>query len=402
MTVCKWGVVWAGLWACTVVADPLPTAVDLGGPRQIKGQVTVAVDDYTVTVTFRPVRVFDPATNDEINRELGQEYALRVLAKHLSAAADVQFETSRTEVRETKSVGERFHVTVRWPRGGVKILADPVARKPTGRVISPAAFTNKFFTAKQDHLDTVAAVLSANKVTIRRASEKAASAPDADRRRVLVKGVAAAEDRGLAAFDALAVAVKNDQNLLDLTERPDVLAAITTARAEFLADLKSALEDPPAAKLSFRDVMIEKPFDKYLKEHPLVMDLAGAVLIEAEAGDWLLIGVGKTILKDGSADEILRAEKVCTLKARAAAIGERDGTHITYLKRVEDRVVIVKEASGEEKVTTVSDRLKVTKEKIEGVAKNLPVIGHWRSEDGKVFYLAVGGKIPRELIPKGR
>jgi len=106
------------------------------------------------------------------------------------------------------------------------------------------------------------------------------------------------------------------------------------------------------------DVTIEKPFASSLKQFPFVTELAGAVLVEPEPGQWLLLGVGKTLLKDHSAEELLRAERVCTLKARAAAIGERDGAAITYLKRVEDKLTVVRvvrDEGGKERVVTVSD-----------------------------------------------
>jgi hypothetical protein len=373
--------------------------VDLGGPRQIRGSVAAVADSYTVTVTFRPVRVFDPATNEEVNRDLGREYALRVLAKHLSAADEVRFEQSREEVREAKADGERFRVTVRWPRNGVRVAAGAADRDSKARAVSPAVFGGRFFTARQDHLDTLAAVSAGNTAAVNAARDAAAAAPEAERRRVLARGITKAEDRGVAAFDTLAAEVKKDANLLDLTERPELVAAIAAARARFEAELRAALEDPLPAKPSFRDVTIQAPFDRYLTANPLLMDLAGGILVEPGDGTFWLIGVAKTILTDGSPDDLLRAEKVCTLKARAAAIGERDGTRVSYLKRVEDRVIVVKDEAGE-KATTVSTRLKVTREAVEGVAKNLPVVGRWRSMDGTIFYLAVGGKLPPNFRSK--
>jgi hypothetical protein len=244
------------------------------------------------------------------------------------------------------------------------------------------------------------AVVARNQDWIRTTRADADATPPAGRRRVLAKGNAAVEERGLAAFRTLEQSVRTDANLLNLTERPEVLRAVRADRDAFVAALKSALTATGDARQAFREVAIEKPFDVYLKQHPFVMELAGAVLVEPESGQWLLIGVGKTLLKDDSVEELLRAEKVCTLKARAAAIGERDGSVITHFKRVEDRILVVTDDAGREKAVAVSERLKITQEKVEGIAKNLPVVGRWRSENGKQFYLAVGGKIPADLLPK--
>jgi hypothetical protein len=38
----------------------------------------------------------------------------------------------------------------------------------------------------------------------------------------------------------------------------------------------------------------------------------------------------------------------------------------------------------------------VTKTKVEGIAKDMPVIGRWRSKDGEVFYLAIGSIVGKD------
>jgi hypothetical protein len=426
-----------------VLAAP-PTAIELGGARKIRGEVTQTAEKYTVTVSFLPVRMFDASTNEEINRELGQEYAIRVLATHLAPdASELQFETAHDELVEAKLSGQRFTITVRWPKDKVRVLAassdkklldmnnktveeksKPGAEKPRSRVVSTKAFTSKFFTAKQDHLDTIAAITATNSSTIKKAFEGIAEVPEGERRRALARRVAEVEERGITAFDALAKEVKDDPNLLDLTERPEVQEAVLAARTQLIKDLKAVLgdtdntpvafhvrtgfeyfsvniDDPkPTDKLPFKEIKIEKPYDKFLTSNQLLMEVAGAILVDDGDGNLYLIGVGKTILKDGSADDLLRAEKVCKLKAHVAAIGERDGAQISFLKRVEDKIVIVKDSDGKEITTSVSERLKVTKEKIEGVTKGLAVIGRWRSEDGKAYYIAVGGKVPSDITKK--
>lgn len=40
-----------------------------------------------------------------------------------------------------------------------------------------------------------------------------------------------------------------------------------------------------------------------------------------------------------------------------------------------------------------SDRSGQTK--FEGIAKDLPVIGHWKSKDGDVFYLVIGSRLDK-------
>lgn len=376
-----------------LAADP-PVEVRLGGPRDIRGSVAVG-EDYSVTVTFLPVKVFDAATNEEVNRDLGREFVLRVLAQHLSKENDVRFETAREDIIEVKQDGDRYRVSIRWPKAGVRIVTMKEERTG-GRVVSPTAFTNKFFTAKQDYLDTIAALAARNTAAIQNAREKARTASDADRRRILARAITEAEDRGLAAFDKLAESVKTNASLLDLTERPEVMGAITAARKQLLGDLRQAIETPLAPiKLPFKDIQIEPPFDGYLTANPLAMELAGGIQVDTGNGRKILIGVAKTVLEDGSASDLLRVERVCTVKARAAAIGERDGTTVSYLKKVEDKIVLVKDDKGES-AKSASERLTVFREEVKGKVKNLGVVGRWRSEDGRTFYLAVGGPLAEE------
>ena len=369
--------------------------IDLGGPRAVKGSVADDGTHYVVAVSLRPVSAFDATTNDDITREIAAEYAVRLLARHLSKADEIRLPAGGGELVKAGTDAGRYRASFRWPKDRVRLDGTD---GDGGRVVKPATFAGKFFTAKRDHLDTLASVSKHASELVCAAVEAADKAPAEDRRRVLARAVAKAEDRGLAAFDALAAAVKDDKTLLDLTERPEVLDTVAKARRAFEAELRTALSDE-APKAAFKDVVIDEPFAAHLRKNPLLMDLAGAVVIDLGPDERLLIGVAKVLLKDSSADDLLRAEKVCTVKARAAVVGERDGVHLTYLKRVKDELVIVKTEEGE-KATSVSERLKISQEKIEGMAKGLPVVGRWRSESGKVYYLAVGGRFDGKGNPK--
>ncbi len=367
------------------------TIVELKGYRKVRGEITTSAGEYVVTVNFPPVRVFDTGTNDEINRNLGREYALRVLAKHLAGNKDLEFEVASEELRKAVFAGDSIRMTVAWPKTAVRL--SPQGGK-SFRKVSPAVFNDTFFTAKQDQLDTLVAVSTRNRELLREVRDAVTKARPEERRRTLARGIAIVEERGLAALDLLESAVKGDRNLLDTTERPEVITSLVAARKKFLGDLKVALDDVEQLKTpAFKDVQIDKPFETFLRANLLLMDLGGGAVVEDGPGEMYLIGVAKTLLKDGSPADVLRAERVSTLKARTAAVGERDGARITYLKRVEDRVVIVKDTEGE-KSNSVSERVKLISESIEGIAKDLPIVGRWNSSDGKALYIAVGGRLP--------
>jgi hypothetical protein len=45
---------------------------------------------------------------------------------------------------------------------------------------------------------------------------------------------------------------------------------------------------------------------------------------------------------------------------------------------------------GKESGKSVSELLQSTKTKVQGITKEMPVVGRWKSKEGDVFYLAIG------------
>lgn len=151
----------------------------------------------------------------------------------------------------------------------------------------------------------------------------------------------------------------------------------------------------PAAADRFSDVRIEKPFDRYLLAYPLLMESTGAKVIKLPKKRSVILAIASTVLKDHSPDERLRAEKVCKLKAFAAMVQERQGVQVFHAEESRDKTVVVN-VDGKEHGTSVSESLEVTKTKVEGIAKDLPVVGRWKSKEGDVFYLAIGGIVNKK------
>ena len=147
--------------------------------------------------------------------------------------------------------------------------------------------------------------------------------------------------------------------------------------------------DPSVAD-KFSDVRIEKPFDRYLLANQLLMESTGAKVIKLPSGKSLVLAVASTVLKDNSAQERLRAEKVCKVKAFAYVVQEQKGIQVFHTEESTDKTVIVN-VDGKEHGRNVSELLEITKTKVSGIAKDMPVIGRWKSKEGDVFYLAIGG-----------
>lgn len=149
--------------------------------------------------------------------------------------------------------------------------------------------------------------------------------------------------------------------------------------------------DPP----QFANVVIDKQFRPYLLSNPLLMEVTGAKLIRQKSGETILLSVASTVLKDDSPKDRLRAEKVCRTKALAGIVAEKKGVQVCHVETLNEKTEVVIDEKGETG-KSVSELLQVTKTKVEGITKDMPVIGRWRSKDGMVFYLAIGSRLDQK------
>jgi hypothetical protein len=148
----------------------------------------------------------------------------------------------------------------------------------------------------------------------------------------------------------------------------------------------------------FADVEIENQFQAYLLANPLLMEVAGAKVIRLGNGNRVVLAVASSTLKDKSAKDRLRAEKVCRVKALASVVAEKGGVQVCHVEQVKEKTVIVIE-DGKEKAKSVSELLSMTKTKVEGITRDMPVVGRWKSKDGEVFYLAIGVILDKDGEP---
>jgi hypothetical protein len=145
----------------------------------------------------------------------------------------------------------------------------------------------------------------------------------------------------------------------------------------------------PAPK--FKDIEIEKPFDAYLLAHPLLMDVAGAKIVKLADGKVLVVGVAYTPIRDNSPDDRKRMNTVCKNRALAAILAEKQDILVAHVEKVDKKDVVVVDKDGKSSVKRVSEYFEMTQSRLEGVARDFPVVGRWKSSDGKIYYLAIGG-----------
>ena len=144
-----------------------------------------------------------------------------------------------------------------------------------------------------------------------------------------------------------------------------------------------------AVKNKFTDVEMHARFKKILASNELLMEVAGAKVVRLPGNRTAVIGVASTEIKKESSSDRLRAEKVCRIKALANVIGEKHGVQVLHIEELKDETRVILDDKGE-KASSVSTLIQVTKTKIEGIAKDMPIVGRWSSANGEIFYLAIG------------
>jgi len=369
--------------ASTAVAEP--TRVEVGGPRAVRAEIDTADGQHIVIVWMRPVRVFDAPTNAEINREKARLYALQALAKHLGGA---ELTLSGASIDKAGPDGNEYRLTLRVPADKVRVAATTTENAAPAadevRVRAP-----KLFTAGAEHRQTIHALADAVRQSLRAAvAEK--------EREQFLESVAAIESAIKDSSKLLRREIEADRLLFDTddrsgTSRPELLAELTAVRSRILDELTAAVaaRKDDCADPKFTAVEIAEPFAAILGADPLLMEVTGAKVVHLADGGRCVIAVASTVVKDASAADRLRAERVCRDKAIAGFLAETRGVQVVHVEKLREEVTVRVE-KGREKVTTVAEVLSMTRAEVEGIAKDMPPVGTWKSADGKVFYLAIG------------
>jgi hypothetical protein len=130
------------------------------------------------------------------------------------------------------------------------------------------------------------------------------------------------------------------------------------------------------------DIQADPPFDKYLRANPILLEVSGFKVIRLKNGKKVILSVANTEIKDDSARERIRAEKVCLIKATVNNLKEMRGIHVTSEATLADGGTTVNVA--------LAEVVEVATAKVEGLVKQMPPVGRWTSPDGKVVFLATG------------
>ncbi len=155
---------------------------------------------------------------------------------------------------------------------------------------------------------------------------------------------------------------------------------------------------PNEEESQVKDVEIESPFAEWLQAKPNLMSSTGVTLFKLGDGKFGLLVVAMVPLGDGSPKDILRAERVTKEKAFRSLVAKETGIKIASVQVFEQKTT-VELSAGPPQTKTLAEYMEWTKVKVEGMGKELPVVGRWKSKDGSVFYLAVGVVCDKDGVP---
>jgi tetratricopeptide (TPR) repeat protein len=145
----------------------------------------------------------------------------------------------------------------------------------------------------------------------------------------------------------------------------------------------------PGEESPFTDVVLDEPFRPYLLANRVLMETTGAKVVRLPDGNYLLLGVASAPLDEDSPRARAAAEKVCREAALRDVVATTQGVQIASVQKAEDRLVVTVE-KGESKVKSISSYLEITTTRVAGMAREMPVVGRWRSRDGRVLYVVTG------------
>ncbi len=151
-----------------------------------------------------------------------------------------------------------------------------------------------------------------------------------------------------------------------------------------------------ASDMAVTSMTAAVPFDRYLKADRLLLQYGGTRMILLPESNWVMIvSVAFTAVKDNSGADRVRMEKVCHQKALAGLLTEKQGIKMKYALESWDATTSVFD-DGQEQTASLETTLETTSAQAEGFIRDLPVVGSWFSDDGQLFFLAIGAVCKRK------
>lgn len=358
------------------------------GPRNPQAIVDETATQYTLQVQILPVSAFDPPTNDKLTLAKSRNVAFMALAQHLKIPPTSDLSVAGLQVTDKHLDGSRVIVQIALPKLGVKISprAESVPVQPlaigNALAIPPGPDGSSLLTRAGDYRDSARALRD---IYVEQIDQSAAAEPTDER-------IADLEQAISEKFEMLGKEMDADMLLLTI-ERDELRPEMKAIHDGLIERLRQM-----ANMRAVSSMIAEEPFSSVLKADPILLQYGGARIVRLpRTNQTMILSVASTAVKDNTAADRVRMQKVCRSKALAELLSQQKGLQVKYALRTEDMTVVVFE-DGKEETASLERTLEITSAQVEGFVQALPVVASWYSASGDMFFLAIGTMVEQSSI----
>jgi len=148
----------------------------------------------------------------------------------------------------------------------------------------------------------------------------------------------------------------------------------------------------------FQNFKIDPLFQKLFLDNPFWFEQTGVKIVKLKNKNTILISIGSAVLKNNTPNAKSEAEKIANIRALANFASSIHGVQVSRIEKLNEKNQIIIE-NDKEVNKSISEHLEITETKVNGLVKNMQVIGTWYSNDGSIFYLAIGKSINKDGLP---
>ncbi len=165
------------------------------------------------------------------------------------------------------------------------------------------------------------------------------------------------------------------------------MATLGKTLIAFWALVCASAEEPTR----IREANFEPGFEAILRAEPILVNEGGAKLVE-RGGVRYFFAVGVTAVGEETASERLRQIRVGRINALRAAAEFMNPVEVRTETTLKETTSIrnINGIKTAENRKTFDD---ITRTKLEAILRAPPVVGSWKSNDGKLFFYAIGTKL---------
>ena len=338
----------------------------------------------SVSLTFMPVSTLDAVTNDEMTGVLAQIFTEEALSSYLKCPKAVAFSKARCIVH--KKTSKQCSLTYEIP---IAAITDVDVKQQS----IPAESIKKYFASVSS--DTLLQDFRSTCFHDLRIAEA-----------VFLEQIKSCKDKEKLArkindaFSALTKKINSDDALF-LSEKEELLTKANSIKSFLLKKLSSApvatpesTSCPNAQGSPIVHGTFLPEFKPFLLSDPILLEVGGCKAFRTEDGKTVLIAVGTAEVKDQSAKDRIRRQKVAEQKAFGELAKHQEVEVTFFSERYKTTSISTQngvESGSSQKIS--SSRITM---KAEAYFDEMLTVGRWYSGDGKLFFLAKGCIVPKK------